>query len=171
MRTVPTLNPTTKPVLETKAMLSSSDVHVIVRPDSAAPAASRGVADSCTLAPLAIAGASGESAIDAIVGSTTVTRDVAVTPSMAATMSATPGDSAVTKPLTDTLAMFGAPLVHTTARPVITPPAAERAVAASVCVVVVIIVAALGVTVTVGIEYDLLAVRRKCRVAVNGWVV
>jgi hypothetical protein len=64
----------------------------------------------------------------------TVMADVAVSPSTVAVMVALPGATAVTTPVVDTLATLDALLLHVTARPVSTVPAASRALAVSCCV-------------------------------------
>src|SRR5207245_5272886 len=57
--TAPAATPVTSPVDETVAVAGALDTQVIARPDSTAPAASFGLAASCTLAPTSTSAVAG----------------------------------------------------------------------------------------------------------------
>ena len=115
--TVPALIPFTSPVLDTMAVASSLDVQPTRRPGSVAPDASRTVAVSCVDAPTTTLAVGGVIATVATGTCLTVMTDVPVTPSTLANTTVDPTASPVTRPVADTEATDGAPLVHATVRP------------------------------------------------------
>src|SRR5688572_11001302 len=113
--TVPVLSALTRPALETTATASSLELHPTRRPGSSAPAASRTLAESCTNPPTTTFDVGGVTITLPTATWRTVTVAVPTTPSMLAKTIATPGDTAVTSPLPDTVAIDGAPLDHAVA--------------------------------------------------------
>src|SRR5439155_1472914 len=114
--------------------------HVTVRPVSALPAESFGVAVSCTVCPtrmLAVAGETATEATEATGTSVTVTVALPAFPSLVAVIVAVPTTTLVTSPLPLTVATLGLLLDHVTVRPVSVPPAEAVGVAASGTVVTV----------------------------------
>src|SRR5439155_603759 len=104
--------------------------HVTVRPVSALPAESFGVAVSCTVCPtrmLAVAGETATEATEATGTGVTVTAAVPPLPSLVAEPAAT----RATRPLALTAATLVLPLAHVTVRPVSVPPAESFGVAVS----------------------------------------
>src|SRR5205809_908412 len=120
--------------------------HVTVRPVSALPAESFGVAVSCTVCPtrmLAVAGETATEATEATRTDVTVTVALPALLSLVAVIVAEPAVTLVTRPLPLTVATLGLLLVHVTVRPVSVPPAESFGVAVSctVCPTVRLVVA------------------------------
>jgi hypothetical protein len=106
-------------------------VHVTVRPLSAPPPASRGVAWTASVRPGVSTTAGCDRVTDATGTAATVIAAVADTPSTVAVIVAVPDATAVTTPVALTVATESGELLQLTARPVSTFPAASRAVAVS----------------------------------------
>src|SRR5438309_6333274 len=143
---VPAATPFTSPLLLTVAILVLLLAHVTVRPVSAVPAESFGVAVSCTVCPtvrLAVAGATATEATEATRTDVTVSAAVLLLPSLVAVIVAEPAVTPATRPLPLMVATLGLPLVHVTIRPVSVPPAESFGVAVSctVCPTVRLVVA------------------------------
>src|SRR5258705_5618690 len=145
----PAANPATKPLLLTCATPGALVDHVTVRPVSAFPVASRGVAVSCTDPLVRMVAAAGVTSTEATgTNATTVMADVPVTPSAVALMVTGPPPALpVTRPLASTVAVAALPVAHVMARPVSGLPPASLAVAVSWTVAPSAIVADGGVTV------------------------
>src|SRR5512134_1040946 len=109
-------------------------VQLTVRPVSAAPFASRGVAVSCSVPPTAMLPDAGLTVTEATgIGGTAVTASAAVPllPSLVAVMVALPGAWAVTSQAADTVAAPPFEVVQLTVRPVSAAPFASWGVAVS----------------------------------------
>ena len=146
--TAPAATPVTSPVDETVAVAGALDTQVIARPDSTAPAASFGLAASCTLAPTSTSAVAGLITTEATGTFATVTVAEALFPSLVAVIVAVPAATAVATPFDETAATDGFELDHVIARPVSTVPAASCAVAVSCTVLPTRMFAALGATTT-----------------------
>src|SRR5206468_9149556 len=101
------------------------DAQVTVRPESTFPAESLSVAVSCTVAPANTTAVAGLIVTDATGTFATVTLAVPLFPSLVAVIVAAPAATPVTSPVADTVAIAVFELVHATARPVSTFPAAS----------------------------------------------
>src|SRR5205807_9474165 len=121
----PAATPVTSPVADTVAIAAFALVQLITRPLSTLPAASLGVAVSCTVPPTYTFGAVGPTVTDATGTLETVTAAVALCPSLVAVIVAVPAASPVTKPLAVTVASTALLVVHVTVRPASTFPAAS----------------------------------------------
>jgi hypothetical protein len=128
---VPCAFPVTSPDPLTPATVLALELQVTVRPVSAFPAESRGVAVSCTVAPTATLAVPGLTATVATGTRLTVTVAVPLFPSLVAVMVTLPTVSAVTSPLPLTVATAEALVAHVTGRPVSVLPAESRSVAVS----------------------------------------
>src|SRR5437016_2688002 len=129
--------------------------HVTVRPVSALPAESFGVAVSCTVCPtrmLAVAGETATEATDATGTSVTVTVALPAFPSLVAVIVAVPTTTLATSPLPLTVATLGLLLDHITVRPVRVPPAESFGVAVSWTVCPTVRLAVAGATATEATE-------------------
>src|SRR5438067_824173 len=91
--------------------------HVTVRPVSALPAESFGVAVSCTVCPTVRLVVAGEIATEATGTVVTVSAAVLLLPSLVAVIVAEPAVTPATRPLPLTVATLGLPLAHITVRP------------------------------------------------------
>jgi hypothetical protein len=128
---VPAATPLTSPLLLTVAMPVLPLAHVTVRPVSAVPAESFGVAVSCTVCPtvrLAVAGATATAATGTAV---TVIAAVLLLPSLVAVMVAEPAATPVTRPLGFTRTSVVSRLAQVTFRPAKVAPAESFGVAVS----------------------------------------
>src|SRR5438876_735282 len=130
----PAATPVTSPVEDTVATAGVPDAQVTDRPESTLPAASFRVVVSCTVAPTSTTAVAGLTVTDATETIATVTLAVPLCPSLVAVIVADPAATPVTSPAADTVAIAVFELVHATARPVSTFPAASFSVALS-CVV------------------------------------
>src|SRR5690349_2876203 len=115
---LPAATPVTRPLADTVAAAGVSVDHVTVRPVSGCPAASFGVAVSCTEAPDATVAEAGVTTIDAtgLAVAVTVTRAVPLLPSLVPVMVAAPAPTPVTRPLLDTVATWALSDVQVTVR-------------------------------------------------------
>src|SRR5438309_1217076 len=146
--TAPAATPVTSPVADTVAIAAFELVQLITRPLSTLPAASLGVAVSCTVPPTYTFGAVGPTVTDATGTLETVTAAVALCPSLVAVIVTLPADWPVTRPLALTAASDVLLLDHMTRRPARVFPAASLGVAVSCTVVPTYIFGAAGLTVT-----------------------
>src|SRR5512140_271728 len=105
MFAVPLVTPLTRPVLSTVATDSSSEDHVIVRPESTLPLASSGSATRCTVSPTLMAALVGETRTDATGGGMTMIVATPDLPPELAAMCTVPSAMPVTTPEPDTVAM------------------------------------------------------------------
>src|SRR5439155_436073 len=121
----------TSPLELTVAAAVLLDVQVTTRPDSGFPAASLGVAVSCTVLPSSTLADAGVTATVATGTGGTVILAVPLCPSLVAVIVAPPVATAVTRPLEPTVATAPVELVHTTPRPVSGLPFASFGVAVS----------------------------------------
>jgi hypothetical protein len=144
----PAATPRTTPVALTVAIAALLLVHVIVRPASAFPLASRGVAVSGTVCPAATLAVAGLT-LTVATGTVTLTVAVPLCPSLVAVIVAVPAATPVTSPLALTVATAGLPLLHVTTRPINTFPLASRGVAVSCTVWPAATLGAPGLTLTV----------------------
>src|SRR5439155_531641 len=144
----PAATPVTSPVEDTVATAGVPDAQVTDRPESTLPAASFRVVVSCTVAPTSTTAVAGLTVTDATGTIATVTLAVPLFPSLVAVIVADPAATPVTSPAADTVAIAVFELVHATARPVSTFPAASFSVALSCVVAPTKIFAAAGLTVT-----------------------
>jgi hypothetical protein len=130
----PTATPVTRPALLTLATLGLPLAQVTTRPLNGAPAASRGVADNCVVAPTCTLAEAGVTVTE-LTGTTgavvTVILAVPLRPSLVAVIVADPGAAPVTSPLPLTVAMLLLLLDHVTTRPGRTPPTESSVVAES----------------------------------------
>src|SRR5439155_1241822 len=145
---VPAATPFTSPLLLTVAILVLLLAHVTVRPVSAVPAESFGVAVSCAVCPTIRLAVAGATATEATGTGVTVTAALPALPSLVAVVVAVPTTPLVTSPLLLTVATLGLPLVHVTVRPVRAPPAESCGVAVSCTVCPTRMLAVPGETVT-----------------------
>src|SRR5256885_11061732 len=102
--TVPTATPVTTPLADTVASAAFDLVQLITRPLSTFPAASLGVAVSCTVAPTNTFAVAGLTVTDATGTVDTVTAAVPLCPSLVAVIVTDPTATPVTTPLADTVA-------------------------------------------------------------------
>src|SRR5438034_1384037 len=140
--------PVTSPVEDTVATAGVLDAQVTDRPESTLPAASFRVVVSCTVAPTSTTAVAGLTVTDATETIATVTLAVPLCPSLVAVIVADPAATPVTSPAADTVAIAVFELVHATARPVSTFPAASFSVALSCVVAPAKTFAVAGLTVT-----------------------
>ena len=145
---VPAATPFTSPLLLTVAILVLLLAHVTVRPVSAVPAESFGVAVSCAVCPTVRLAVAGATATEATGIGVTVIPAVLLLPSLVAVMLAEPGAMPVTRPLGLTVATVVSPLLHVTVRPAKVPPAESFGVAVSCTVCATRIEAVAGETAT-----------------------
>jgi len=142
------------PVLTELATLTVStavllELHVTVRPASAVPPASLGVAVSDWVVPAIIGVVTEDRPTDATGTGMTVMELVPVCPSLVAVMvTGPPAATAVTSPLASTVATAASFVDQVTVRPVSTLPSASRVSAVSCCVAPTWMVADGGLTVT-----------------------
>jgi len=144
--TAPAAAPVTRPVEETVAVAGALDVQVIARPESMVPAASFGLAASCTLAPTSTSAVAGLIPTEATGTFATVTAADAFFPSLVAVIVAVPAATPVARPVDDTVATDGFELDHVIARPASTVPAESCAVPVNCAVLPTSMFAALGAT-------------------------
>jgi hypothetical protein len=138
-----------RPALVTEATVGAEEAHVTDRPVRVIPRASRVVAVSCSVLSMYTAPVPGVMLTVATGTAVTVMDAVAVFPSTVAVAVVVPGDTAVTSPCVEMLAMEGAAVAQVTGRPVSVPPALSRALAVSCCVAPVSTLTVAGVTLTV----------------------
>src|SRR5205823_6466012 len=105
--------------------------HVTVRPVSALPAESFGVAVSCTVCPTVRLAVAGATATEATETDVTVIAAVLLLRSLVAVIVAEPAATPATRPLRLTVATAVLLLAHVTVRPVNAPPAESFGVAVS----------------------------------------
>src|SRR2546425_419405 len=146
--TAPAPAPVTSPVEGTVATAGVLDSQVTDRPESTLPAASFSVAVSCTVAPTSTTAVTGLITTDATGTFATVTLADPLLPSLVAVIVTAPAATPITRPLADTVAIAVFELVHVTARPASTFPAASLGVALSCVVAPTNTVAVAGLTVT-----------------------
>jgi hypothetical protein len=130
----PVATAVTSPEPFTDATPAALDVHVIARPVTTAPAASRKVAVNCCVCPTvgaAVVGVTATVATGAGGAAGTVMVAVPVRPSLVAVIVAVPAATAVTSPLPETVAIALALVLQLTVRPESTEPPASRSVAVS----------------------------------------
>src|SRR6266571_4817728 len=128
----PTAFPVTRPFASTVATPASLVCQVTVRPVSALPFASRGVAVSCTVAFSCTLGAPGVTSTEATGTGVTVTADVPFLPSLVAVIvTGPPATFAVTRPFASTVAIVALLVCQVTTRPLSGLPAASFGVAVS----------------------------------------
>src|SRR5207253_4928086 len=144
--TAPAATPVTSPVDETVAVAGALDTQVIARPDSTVPAASFGLAASCTLAPTSTSAVAGLITTEATGTFATVTAADAFFPSLVAVIVVVPAATPVARPVDDTVATDGFELDHVIARPASTVPAESCAVPVNCAVLPTSRFAALGAT-------------------------
>jgi hypothetical protein len=133
----PGATPVTTPLLETVATAGLFDDQVTARPVRTLPFASLTVALSDAVCSTFTLVTGGDTVTENAGTALTVTRAVAVCPSLVAVISDVPGSTAVTTldaPGVDTVATVGVPEVHVTTRPVSTNPFASLSVATIVTV-------------------------------------
>src|SRR2546423_3293010 len=128
---VPATLPVTRPLVLTVATAALPLAHATARPVSTLPAASLGVATSCTVLPSFTLAGAGVTVTDATGPCPTVKAAVPVCPSLVAVIVADPAVTPVTSPLPFTVARLVLLLIHITVRPVNTLPAASFRVAVS----------------------------------------
>src|SRR5207245_931391 len=142
--------PVTSPVASTLAIAPSLLCQVTVRPVSGLPAASCGVALSCTVAPTTMLAVGGATATVATGMGVTVTAAVPLFPSLVAVMVTGPPTAfPVTTPFESTVAIVASPVGQASVRPVSGLPPEYRGVAASGTVAPTTMLAVGGVTATV----------------------
>src|SRR6266853_1347448 len=144
--TAPAATPVTSPVEETVAVAGALEAHVIARPESTVPAASFGLATTCTLAPTSTSAVAGLITTEATGTFATVTVADAFFPSLVALIAAAPAATPAATPFADTVATDGFELDHVIGRPASTVPVESRAVAVSCTVSPTRMFAAPGVT-------------------------
>jgi len=143
----PAATPVTRPVVFTVATAVLLLLHVTTRPVKALPAASRGVAVSCTVCPVITLADAGATVTDAT-GAATLTADEPLWPSLVAVIVAEPPATPVTSPLPFTVATAVLLLPHVTTRPDSALPLASRGVAVSCTACPTPTLADAGVTLT-----------------------
>src|SRR5947209_14107317 len=114
---VPTACAVTSPVALTVATAWLALAHVMVRPESGLPLASRGVAVSCTAPPVWSVCDAGDTVTVATGTGVTVMLAVPLLPSLVAVIVAEPAALPVTSPLALTVAIVVLLLAHVTTRP------------------------------------------------------
>src|SRR5213076_630947 len=144
----PATTPLTSPLELTVATELSLLDHVIVRPVSALPLASFGVAVSWSVLPTGTLPDAGLTVTEATGTCTTVMADVPLCPSLVAVIVTVPATLPVTSPLELTVATVVLPLTQVTVRPVSGVPFASFGVAVSWTVLPSFTEADAGVTVT-----------------------
>src|SRR5881628_2634559 len=145
----PAATPLTSPLPFTLAIALLLDCQLIARPVKGLPLASRGVAVSCTVCPIATVPELGVTVTAATGDSVTVTLAVPLCPSLVAvSVTGPPAATPLTSPLPFTLAIALLLDCQLIARPVKGLPLASRGVAVSCTVPVIATFAELGVTVT-----------------------
>src|SRR3989454_1010290 len=128
----PAALPVTRPFASTVARLASLVTHVMVRPVSALPAASFGVAVSCSVVPTTTLAGEGVTSTEATGAGVTVTPDVPLFPSLVAVMvTGPPTLLPVTRPFASTVARVASLVPHVTVRPGRGVPAGSFGVAVS----------------------------------------
>ena len=145
---VPTPAPVTSPVALTVATPVWSLAHVMVRPESGVPLASRGVAVSCTAPPVWIVCDAGDTVTAATGTGVTVMLAVPLFPSLVAVIVAVPAAFPVTSPLALTVAIVVLLLAHVTTRPASGVPLPSFGVATSCTVPLTGTLAVAGATST-----------------------
>src|SRR2546422_7478028 len=149
MVTAPATTPVTSPLLLTVAIVLSLDDQLIARPVKGLPLASRGVAVSCTVCPIATVPELGVTVTAATGATVTVTVAVPLWPSLVAVIvTGPPGPAPVTSPLPFTVAIVLSLDCQVMTRPVNGLPFASRGVAVSCTVCPTVRLAVPGVTVT-----------------------
>ena len=142
--------PVTSPVASTVAIVPSLVCQVTVRPVRGLPAASCGVALSCTVAPTTMLAVGGATATVATGMGVTVMAAVPLFPSLVAvTVTGPPAPLPVTSPFASTLATAALPLCQVIVRPVSGLPTASCGVALSCTVAPTTMLAVGGATATV----------------------
>src|SRR5207302_1079800 len=144
----PAAAPVTSPLADTVATAQALDVQATARPVSTLPAASLSVAVSCAAPPTSMTAVTGLITTDATGTFATLIAAEPLCPSLVAVIVTAPAATPVTSPLADTVAIAGFELVHVSARPVSTFPAASLGVALSCVVPPTKTFAVAGLTVT-----------------------
>src|SRR5436309_7636192 len=145
----PAATPLTSPLPFTLAIALLLDCQVMTRPVNGLPLASRGVAVSCTVCPIATVPELGVTVTAATGATVTVTVAVPLCPSLVAvSVTGPPAATPLTSPLPFTLAIALLLDCQLIARPVKGLPLASRGVAVSCTVCPIATVPELGVTVT-----------------------
>src|SRR6266571_3441115 len=145
----PAALPVTRPFASTVARVALLVPHVTVRPVSALPAASFGVAVSCSVVPTITLAGDGVTSTDATGAGVTVRLDVPLLPSLVAVMTTGPPTLLpVTRPFASTVARVASLVPHVTVRPVSVLPFASFSVAVSCSVMPTATLAGAGVTAT-----------------------
>jgi len=149
MVTAPATTPVTSPLLFTVAIVLSLDDQLIARPVKGLPLASRGVAVSCTVRPIATVPELGVTVTAATGASVTVTLAVPLCPSLVAVIvTGPPAATPLTSPLPFTLAIALVLDCQVMTRPVNGVPFASRSVAVSCTVCPCSTLTEAGLTVT-----------------------
>src|SRR5260221_301077 len=145
----PAALPVTRPFASTVARVALLVPHVTVRPVSAFPAASFGVAVSCSVVPTITLAGVGVTSTEATGAGVTVRLDVPLLPSLVAVMTTGPPTLLpVTRPFASTVARVASLVPHVTVRPVSVLPFASFSVAVSCSVMPTATLAGAGVTAT-----------------------
>src|SRR6266568_3300026 len=131
MVAAPAVTPLTNPLLVTVSTAVLLDAQLTVRPASALPLASLGVAVSCTVCPVETDAEAGVTATEATGTCTTVMADVPLCASLVAVIVAAPASFPVTSPLALTVAAAVLLDTQVTVRPVRVLPFASLRVAVS----------------------------------------
>jgi hypothetical protein len=133
---VPPETAVTRPLAETVAMAGEELAHVTLRPVSATPWASRGIAVSCTVCPTVIfvVGAVTLTDAGAVMGAVTVRLSVPLFPSLVAVTTADPAPTATASPDGEMPITAAFELDQATVRPESELPAASRRVTEIACV-------------------------------------